>query len=53
MPLRKGRSDEVVSSNISKLRREGYPQAQAVAIAHRSAGRKKKSRKKTRSGGGR
>lgn len=29
MPLKKGK----VSENISKLRREGYPQKQAVAIA--------------------
>jgi len=33
MPLRQGNSDETVSENIRKLKEEGYPQDQAVAIA--------------------
>ena len=33
MPLKSGSSNKTVSSNISKLRGEGYPQDQAIAIA--------------------
>lgn len=43
MPLAKGRSNKVVSKNISELVRSGRPQKQAVAIAMKNAG---KSRKK-------
>ena len=41
MPLAKGKSQEVVSKNISELRHSGYPQEQAIAIAMRKAGRPK------------
>lgn len=44
MPLRKGRSKKVVSSNIRELRRSGYPQRQAVAIAMKKAGKSRKKR---------
>lgn len=41
MPLKKGKSQAAVSSNIGTLRDEGYPQKQAVAIALNTAGEKK------------
>jgi hypothetical protein len=45
MPLRRGRSRAAISENISQLVHEGYSQAQAVAIAMRTAGIPKKGRK--------
>jgi len=44
MPLKKGKSNAVVSSNIKTEMASGKPQKQAVAIALNVAG---KSRKKT------
>lgn len=42
MPLIKSKSKKAVSKNIRKLKHEGYPQRQAVAIALSIARRKKK-----------
>lgn len=39
MPLKQGKSDETVSANIAELRRAGYDEDQAAAIAYHSAGR--------------
>lgn len=44
MPLKKGRSKKIISSNIRELRRSGRKQKQAVAIALNTA-RKGKKRK--------
>jgi hypothetical protein len=39
MPLKKGKSKKVISSNIAELRRSGRPQKQAIAIAYSQAGK--------------
>lgn len=41
MPLLKGHSDDIVSTNIKELRAAGYPENQAVAIALKTAGKSK------------
>lgn len=48
MPLKKGKSDKVVSENISELMKSGRPQAQAVAISLRAAGKSKYDNMKER-----
>jgi hypothetical protein len=46
MPLKRGKSDKVVSENISELVHSGKSQNQAIAIAMSKAGRSKLKRKK-------
>lgn len=45
MPLLKGSSKEIISSNIAELIRSGRPEKQAVAIAYAEARRSKKGKK--------
>lgn len=42
MPLKKGKSQKVVSANIKELMNTGRPQKQAIAIAMNNAGKSKK-----------
>lgn len=46
MPLKKGKSQKTISANIRKLRREGYPESQSIAIALNTARKKKKTKRK-------
>lgn len=45
MPMKKGKSKKNVSANISRLRKEGYPEKQAIAIAFSEAGKARKKSK--------
>ena len=42
MPLKKGKSNAVVSENIREMMQNGHPQSQAVAAALSNAGRFKR-----------
>lgn len=46
MPLKRGKSQAVISKNIAELRHSGRPQNQSVAIAMREAGKEKPKKKK-------
>jgi len=45
MPLKAGKDQAILSQNIRKLKKEGKPQKQAVAIAISKAGRKRRRKK--------
>jgi hypothetical protein len=44
MPLKKGKSKKVISSNIAELIRSGRPPKQAEAIAYSNAGKPRKKK---------
>lgn len=46
MPLKKGKGQEVISSNVKELVESGRKPAQAVAIAMKTAGKSKPKPKK-------
>ena len=46
MPLRTGKSQKVVSANVSELVRSGRSQKQSIAIALEKAGKARKNRMK-------
>lgn len=45
MPLKKGKSDKVISENIAELVRSGRSRDQAVAIAYSNARKSSKGKK--------
>ena len=52
MPLKEGKSNKDISSNIRTLRQEGFPQDQSVAIALNKSGKSNKRSGGKLSGGG-
>ncbi len=48
MPLKKGKSEKIISANISEMMHAGHPRKQAIAAAMSKAGKSRKKRKKAR-----
>lgn len=48
MPLDSSKSKKSFSNNIKKLRSEGYPQKQSIAIAYSEAGESKQPKKQSK-----
>lgn len=48
MPLKKGKSQKVISQNIREMVRAGHPRDQAVAAAMDKAGKSKRKHSKAR-----
>lgn len=46
MPLKKGKSQKVISSNIREMMHAGHPQKQAIAAAMNQAGKSRGKRKR-------
>lgn len=49
MPLLKGSSKEIISSNISELRKSGRSERQAIAIAYSQAGKSRGKKREVKS----
>ena len=45
MPLKKGKSQKVISSNIREMIHAGHPQKQAIAAAMSQAGKSRRKKK--------